>query len=183
MFGAIKRIWSKPELRLLIKHSIFTGVTTACSLILRYLIMAHLGVYHPVMFGRTLTIELTDDLAYIVYCVSGILILFLLKWFHADGVRGRSFLPRLLAFSALNIMSMFVGFFLLGVLTGRLGLGDELAFWMTCPLTFAINFYGSRIIVFCDAENRESKKIRMSNEKEAAADGREETRKPNDSAE
>ncbi|MBE6753738.1 MAG: hypothetical protein E7559_05230 [Ruminococcaceae bacterium] len=158
------KIWNTPELRILLKHSIFTAISTICGLALRYWLLS--GGGRHTFFGHSFVVS--DNAAYMVYYITGIVLLYLLKWLHADGVRGRSFLPRLIAFSALYTVSMFAGNALLSLLTSRTAIGEELAFWLTCPVTFVINFLGNRLIVFFDAENRESSKIRENNAAEEA---------------
>ena len=177
MRAFINKIWNTPELRILLKHSIFTAITTMCGLAIRYILLAFEGEHTVAIAQRTLSFEITDNGAYMAYYISSVVLLYLLKWFFADGVRFRSFVPRMLAFFALYFVSMMTGNVLLSLLTDRCGINAELSFWLTCPVTFAINFLGNRVIVFCDAENRESKKIKEKNAltEGGTADGGEES--------
>ncbi len=155
----IKQIWNKPELRILIKFTIFTIFATVCGLAFRYLLLDYMGIYSVVLFGRTIGFTITDNTAYIAYYISSVLILYLLKWFHAESRPEGAFLPKLLSFSAIQLVAMIVGSYLLTLMTDRWGIHHEPAFWITCPITFVINYLGSRLLVFADSENKEKDKI------------------------
>lgn len=158
--GFIEKLLANGELRLLIKHSIFTAFSTCCGLAVRYLLLSIEGERSVSVFGRVFSFVITDNTAYIAYYATGIIILYLLKWFHSHGVRARSFIPRALAFIFLYLTSMTIGSFLLDVFTERLLINAELAFWLTNPFTYTINYLGNRLIVFCDVENRQARRYK-----------------------
>ena len=159
MIRLLKKLWNRPELRVFIEYAIFTAISTALGLTLRYILLAHCGEYSFDLFGRAHTITVDDDLAYIVYYVVGVVVLYLLKWCHSKGIRARSFIPRLIGFVAVNAVSLFVGRAALKLMVG-LGINRELAFWLTTPVTLAVNFLGNRVIVFKDADDREVSEIK-----------------------
>ena len=159
----LKKLQANGELWVLIKHSLLTGLSTLISLLLRYaLLLFFRGSHELTVLGRSFTVTVDDSLAYLVYYISGVVLMYLFRWFTASGVRVRSFLPRLVAFGALYTVSMLAGNALLGVFLGW-GIHSELAFWLTCPVTFLINYLGSRLIVFCDSDSRQVKQLKEQN--------------------
>ena len=154
----IRRLWSRirgnGELWVLTKHSLLTGTTTAIALLVRFLLLRFCRGSHVIgLPGSEITVEINDHTAYMTYYILSVVMMYLFRWFTAKGVRVRSFLPRMLAFGALYTVSMLIGNSLLTVFLGW-GINSELAFWLTCPVTFVINYLGNRLIVFFDSDSR-----------------------------
>ena len=142
------------ELRELIKYGVITGVATIAGLALRYVLLYLFGGSHTFsLSGREFSFEIDDNFAYSAYYISSTLLMYLLKWFTARGLKSGTFLPRMIAFVALCLVSMVIGNALLAVLL-RLGMHSEIAFWLTCPVTFLVNYLGSRLFVFRDEKLR-----------------------------
>ena len=186
MKALISKIWNTPELRIVLKHSVFAAVTTLFGLAIRYILLAFEGAHTIEIAQRAFSFEITDNGAYMAYYISSVVLLYLLKWWFADAVRFRNFVSGMLAFFALYFVSMLVGNALLNLLTERWGINSELAFWLICSATFVFNFLGERAILFCDSRNRESNKVKDKNvltEGGAANGGEESGANKNDSAE
>ncbi len=148
----VRQLRNSGELRELIKYGIITCVSTAAGLALRYALLYLFGGRHTFFLsGREFAIEIDDNLAYSAYYISGTLLMYLLKWFTARGLKSHTFLPRMIAFAALCLVTMVIGNALLAVLL-ELGLHSEIAFWLTCPVTFLVNYLGSRLFVFRDEQ-------------------------------
>ena len=144
---------TKGELKTLIKYLVMTAVTTGLGLSVRYLLLHYCrGIHQLSLFGHSVSINVDDNLAYTAYYVSSVLVMYLWKWFDSEGKKAGSFIPRFLGYCALNAVSVVAGNLLLSVLLGW-GVHGELAFWLTCPFTFLINYLGSRLVVFRDVDN------------------------------
>ena len=153
--GLIKKLRAKSELWTLLQYLIITGVTTGIGLGLRYIL---------------LTYGVNDNLAYTAYYVSSVIFFYLWKWAVSEGKNARSFVPRFLGYCALNAVSVLAGNWLLSVLLGW-GLSGELAFWLTCPFTFLINYLGGRLVVFKDFDDRSAAKNHTQNPEGDESDG------------
>lgn len=148
-----KQLRAQGEIRVLARHAILTGVTTIIALAFRYILLYFRGSYELALFGRSFNVEINDAFAYNVYYISSLILLYLCKWFTSDGVKGGSFIPRLLAFIGVNGVGLAVGNVLLALLINH-GMHGELAFWIVSVITFFINYLGNRLFVFADADNR-----------------------------
>jgi|GEM_PF-1640693 len=162
--GFFDRVRNDGEVRTLIKYFIMTAVTTAFGLLLRYVLLCFRGEYDISLLGINFTVDVNDNLAYTVYYVSSIILFYLWKWFdQREGTDPKSFIPRFLGYCALCCVSTIAGNILLSLLIGW-GVHSELAFWLTCPLTFLINYLGGRLVVFRDMDNRSAGKDKQSEE-------------------
>lgn len=146
------------ELKVLVKYLLITGVSTFSALLLRYILLRFFPGTHTLElpFG-SVDIDINEHSAYVAYYVSSVIIMYLLRWFTAEGVKGRSFLPRFVGFCLLNLVTMLAGEALLTLFLCW-GMNGELAFWLTCPFTFLINYLGCRLVVFVDSDRREAGK-------------------------
>ncbi len=153
--GIINKLRANSELWTLLQYLIITGVTTGIGLALRYVLLS---------FG------VNDNLAYTAYYVSSVILFYLWKWAISEGKKASSFLPRFLAYCALNAVSVLAGNWFLSILLGR-GINSELAFWLTCPLTFLINYLGGRLVVFKDFDDRSAGKNNKQNPEGEELDG------------
>lgn len=143
------------ELKVLIKYLLITGVSTFSALLLRYILLRFFPGTHTLElpFG-SVDISINEHSAYAVYYISSVIIMYLLRWFTAKEVKAGSFLPRFVGFCLLNLVTMLAGEALLTLFLGW-GINGELAFWLTCPFTFLINYLGCRLVVFVDSDSRE----------------------------
>jgi len=159
----IRNLKANGELWALIGFGLITGVSTLVGLLLRYALLWCFGGSHVLtLFGREMTVVVDDNFAYTVYYISSTVLMYLLKWFTSDGLPAREFLPRAVAFVVLNLLCMAAGNLVLSLLISW-GVHRELAFWLTTPITFGINYLGCRLIVFEDADKRKmrrSKRLR-----------------------
>ena len=153
--GFINKLRANSELWTLLQYLIITGVTTGIGLLLRYILMA---------YGAG------DNFAYTAYYVSSVILFYLWKWAVSEGKDARSFVPRFLGYCALNAVSVLAGNLLLSVLLGW-GINSELAFWLTCPFTFLINYLGGRLVVFKDFDDRSAAKNKNRNPEGDESDG------------
>ena len=155
IFRTVRQLRDSGELRELVKYGIITAVSTFAGLALRYILLYLFGGSHSFsVFGREFAFEIDDNFAYSAYYISSTILMYLLKWFTARGLTASSFLPRMIAFVVLCLVSMVVGNALLAVLL-KLGMHSEAAFWLTCPVTFLVNYLGSRLFVFRDEKIRQ----------------------------
>ncbi len=146
------------ELRTLIKYFIMTAVTTGLGLVLRYALLCFRGEYDVSLLGINFTVNVNDNLAYTVYYISSIIFFYLWKWFdQKDRSDTKTFVVRFLGYCAVCGVSTVAGNILLSVLLDW-GIHGEVAFWLTCPLTFLINYLGGRLIVFRDMDDHSAQK-------------------------
>lgn len=168
------------EVRTLIKYFIMTAVTTGAGLLLRYGLLCFRGEYPLSLFGINTVLRVNDNLAYTVYYVSSIILFYLWKWFdQKDTVDKKTFFTRFLGYCAVCGVSTVAGNLLLSVLLDW-GIHGEVAFWLTCPLTFIINYLGGRLIVFRDMDDRSAQ---TTNSREVNTHGGEEQPEPHDCTE
>lgn len=153
--GFISKLRANSELWTLLQYLLITGVTTGIGLALRYILLR---------FG------INDNLAYTAYYVSSVILFYLWKWAVSEGKKASSFLPRFLGYCALNAVSVLAGNWLLSILLGW-GINGELAFWLTCPFTFLINYLGGRLVVFKDFDDRSAEKNKNQNLEGEESDG------------
>lgn len=166
----LKRLRARPELWTLITYFLITAVTTGIGLLLRYILLLFRGTYDVNLFGTVTSIKIGHNLAYIVYYASSVVLFYLWKWAISEEKNKRSFVPRFLGYCALNLVSMLAGNWLLTVLLDR-GMNEDAAFWLTCPLTFLINYVGSRLVVFRDFDNHNADKAKQQKSERAESDG------------
>ena len=143
--GLIKKLRANSELWTLLQYLLITGVTTGIGLALRYLVRG-----------------LGDNVGYTVYYVSSVVLFYLWKWAISENKDNSTFLPRFLKYCALNVVSVIAGNLLLSLLLSW-GLHPELAFWLTCPFTFLINYLGGRMVVFKDFDDHSAAKNQEQN--------------------
>jgi len=169
------------EFRTLIKYFIMTAVTTGLGLVLRYALLCFRGEYDISILGINTIIKVNDNLAYTVYYVSSIIFFYLWKWFdQKDRSDPKDFVIRFLGYCAVCGVSTVAGNILLSVLLDW-GIHGEVAFWLTCPLTFLINYLGGRMIVFRDMDDLSVQK--QAQPEEVPTDGREKLSESRNSAE
>lgn len=154
----MKKLIRNPEIRNLVHFALLTGIATAFGLAFRYVLLAFAGNYTVSIAGRSFPFSITDNTAYFAYYISSVVLLYLLKWRSSGDAKATGFFRRFVAFFLLNLLTMFIGNAILSLLTDRLGLHHELAFWITCVPTFLLNFLGTRFLVFFDLDNRKAKK-------------------------
>ena len=158
-YNFLSRIFLKnPQLGVLIKFWLYSGISTAIGIGLYYILLDYCD----------------HSVAYCIQYAISVMLLFLLKFVFAQGVRKRSFLPRMLGFFLLYGTSMLIGEKLLAFFVERLHIAPELSLFLTYPVTLAINTLGSRFVVFRDADNRAVCAAKMKHsqlEKDGGANG------------
>lgn len=148
----VRKLKDSGELRELVKYGIISTTSTIAGLALRYVLLYFFGGRHIVTLSKmNFTVNVDDNFAYSAYYIFSTILMYLLKWFTARGLKANSFLPRMIAFVALCLVSMVIGNALLAALI-YLGMNRELAFWVTVPATFLINYLGTRLLVFRDEQ-------------------------------
>ena len=166
----LSRLRARPELWTLLTYFVITAVTTGIGLLFRYILLLFRGTYEVSVFGTLTTVKIGDNLAYTVYYASSVVLFYLWKWALSKEKEKRSFVPRFLGYCALNAVSMLAGNWLLTLLLER-GVNEDLAFWLTSPLTFLINYLGSRLVVFRDFDNRSADNVKQQKSERADSNG------------
>ena len=150
--GLFRQLHASVELRELIKYFLITAASTVSGMALRYILLCFFSGSHTFrLLDIDITVNVDDNFAYTAYYIFSTVVMYLLKWFTARGLKTGSFLPRMAAFVALCLFSMLVGNGVLAVLLS-LGMNGEAAFWVTFPVTFVVNYLGTRLIVFRDEQ-------------------------------